>query len=105
MKNLFISLIIIMFAAPIVALADGLTDFNTKCAACHGGNAKTNARRAIMLKIDPKKLYLSKSEMNRDEMIGIIEKGKDKMPSFEKSLTMEQITAIVDYVLSLSTNK
>lgn len=45
MKNLFISLIIIMFAAPIVALADGLTDFNTKCAACHGGNAKTNARR------------------------------------------------------------
>ncbi len=40
-------------------------------------------------------------KMNRDEMIAIIEKGKDKMPAFEKELTKEQIAAIIDYILRL----
>ena len=37
--------------------------------------------------------------MNRDEMIAIIEKGKDKMPGFEKELTKERIADLADYIL------
>ena len=101
MKKLSILFILIMFAAPAVVLADGKTDFNAKCNTCHGGSTKTNVRRAMMLKIDPKKLYLAASEMNKAEMIAIVEKGSGKMPGFEKELSKEQITAIVDYIKAL----
>ena len=102
MKKLLISLVLIVFATPMIALADGKADYKAKCTTCHGGDAKTNTRRAKMLNIDPTKLYLPASQMNNAEMIAIIEKGKDKMPSFEKVLTKDQIITIVDYVKSLS---
>ncbi len=102
MKKLLISLVLIVFAMPMIALADGKADYTAKCTSCHGGDAKTNTRRANMLKIDPTKLYLPASQMSKPEMIATIEKGKDKMPSFEKVLTKDQIIAIVDYVKSLS---
>ena len=54
-------------------------------------------KTAKVLKVDPGKLALRASKMNREEMIAIIEKGRDKMPGFEKELTKEQITDIVDY--------
>lgn len=102
MIRLLISLVLIVFATPTIALADGKADYNAKCIACHGGDAKTNTKRAKMLNIDPTKLYLPASQMSKAEMIAIIEKGKDKMPSFEDKLTKDQIIAIVDYVKGLS---
>ncbi len=102
MNKLLISLVLIVFATSAIALADGKADFNAKCTTCHGGDAKTNTRRAKMLKIDPTRLYLPASQMSKAEMITFIEKGKDKMPSFENVLTKDQIIAIVDYVKSLS---
>ena len=101
MKELSILFILIMFAAPAVVLADGKSDFSANCNKCHGGSAKTNTRRALMLKTAPNKLFLSASEMNKAEMIAIVENGKGKMPGFEKELTKEQITAIADYVKAL----
>ena len=38
------------------------------------------------------------SKMSKEDMITIIEKGRDKMPGFEKELTKEQIAGIVDYL-------
>jgi mono/diheme cytochrome c family protein len=102
MKKLLISFVLIIFAAPTIGLADGKADFNANCTTCHGGNARTNARRAKMLNIDPSKLYLSASEMEKAAMIEVIEKGKGKMPAFENKLTKSQITAIVDYIKGLS---
>ena len=102
MTKLLISLVLIVFAAPSIVLADGKADYTANCITCHGGDAKTNTRRAKMLNIDPTKLYLSASKMNTDEMIAMIEKGKDKMPGFETNLTKDQIIAIVDYVKGLS---
>jgi thiosulfate dehydrogenase len=99
MKKMLILISLIVF--PALALADGKTDFNANCSKCHGGNAKTNTKRALMLKIDPKKLYLQASEMNPEEMVAVIEKGKNQMPGFEKKLTKEKIATLVDYVLSL----
>jgi mono/diheme cytochrome c family protein len=101
MNKMLILFWLIGFVLPTAALADGKADFTANCTKCHGGNAKTNTRRALLLKIDPKKLYLQASEMNKEEMVAIIEKGKNQMPGFEIQLTKEQITAIVDYVMNL----
>lgn len=102
MKKIIIPLILLCLCVPTLVLADGMQDFKTHCFSCHGGNAKTNVRRANMLKIDPTKLYLPASKMNREEMIAIIEKGKDKMPAFEGKLTKSQISDLVDYIRSES---
>jgi mono/diheme cytochrome c family protein len=101
MRKILILTCLIGLVLPTIALGDGKGDFTTQCSKCHGGNAKTNTRRALMLKIDPKKLYLKASEMNREAMGTIIEKGKNQTPGFEKQLTKEQIAAIVDYVMNL----
>jgi mono/diheme cytochrome c family protein len=101
MNKMLILFCLIGLVLPTMALADGKSDFNANCIQCHGGNAKTNVRRALLLKIDPKKLYLQASEMNKEEMVAITEKGKNQMPGFENQLTKEQITAIVDYVMNL----
>jgi mono/diheme cytochrome c family protein len=102
MKKFLISLVFVISSIPVIAFADGKTDFNANCASCHGGDGRTNARRAMMLKIDPKKLYLKASEMNKTEMIAITKTGKDKMPAFENKLNEDQIAGIVDYTKGLS---
>jgi mono/diheme cytochrome c family protein len=99
MKKLLTSCILIVFAMPTLVLADGRSDFNAKCASCHGANANLLPKTARLLKVNPKKLALKASELSRDQMIAITEKGKDKMPSFEKELTKEQIMAIVDFAI------
>jgi cytochrome c5 len=105
MKKILITLVIIMYAIPSIALADVSIDYKSKCAVCHGANANLLPKTARQLKVDPKKLALKASEMNKDEMIAIIEKGKDKMPGFEKELTKEQIADIVDYIILLKNRK
>ena len=101
MKRVLVSFAIVVFAAPSIALADGKSDYHARCAVCHGVNANLQPKMTRMLKADPKKLALRTSELNRDEMIATIEKGRNKMPGFEKELTREQIEAIVDYLLGL----
>ncbi|MGC1402197.1 MAG: c-type cytochrome [Thermodesulfobacteriota bacterium] len=101
MKKMLILMCLIGLALPTMALADVMADYEANCLKCHSLDAKTNVRWALRLKIDPKKIYLPSSQMNKDMMITIIEKGKGRMPSFEKKLSKEQITDIVDYVLSL----
>ncbi len=101
MKKWIIALSLLILALPIRVLADGKDGFNANCVKCHGGSPSTNTRRALVLKVSPQKIYLPASEMNKDEMIAITQKGKNMMPAFENKLTNEQITAIIDYVTDL----
>ncbi len=104
MKKLLVLLVVVAFAAPAVTLADAKIDFNAKCAKCHRAN-KNLPKQAKLLEVDPMKLALRDSKMSREEMITIIEKGREKMPGFEKELTKEQIADIVDYVIFLKSRK
>jgi mono/diheme cytochrome c family protein len=104
MKRMPVAVLFVAFVAPALAFADGMADFNANCLKCHGGSAKTNMRRAIMLKVDPNKMYLPASEMDKARMTEMVEKGKDRMPAFAGKLTKEQIAGIVDYVKSLKKN-
>jgi mono/diheme cytochrome c family protein len=105
MKKFFVTFILVLFAVPTVGLADGGSDFKTKCAACHGAGGNLLPKTARLLKADPKKLALKASELNREETIAVIEKGRDKMPAFEKELTKEQITDIADYIIAFKNKK
>jgi mono/diheme cytochrome c family protein len=128
MKKSLILLLITVLAAPVAVLADVVSDnnplsnnspmgdsnaasdntatgvsntkidFNLKCAKCHGAT-KSLPKTAKLLGVDPEKLALRGSKMTRDEMIAIIEKGRDKMPGFEKEMTKAQITDIADYII------
>jgi mono/diheme cytochrome c family protein len=104
MKRLLVMLILVLFAAPTGGFAGGGSDYKAKCAACHGAKGHLLPKTARLLKIDPRKLALKTSQMNKEEMIAITEKGKDKMPAFEKELPKEQIVSIIDYIIALRKN-
>ena len=120
MKKLLVLLVVALFAAPAIGLAtqdrfrkidsnaevdsNAKLDFNNKCAKCHRAT-KSLPKMAKLLEVNPETLTLKTSKMNRDEMIAIIEKGRGKMPGFEKELTKERITDIVDYVIFLRDRK
>ena len=89
MKKLLITMVLVLFTVPTVALADGKTDYKIKCASCHGANANLLPKMARLLKVDPKKLALKASQLNKEEMIAVVEKGRDKMPSFVKDLAKQ----------------
>jgi len=93
-----------VLAIPGFATADPKIDFNAKCSICHRAN-RNLPKTARLLKIDPEKLSLRASGMNREEMIAITEKGKGKMPGFAKELTMEQIADIIDYIIAVKNRK
>ncbi|PKN19135.1 MAG: hypothetical protein CVU71_10185 [Deltaproteobacteria bacterium HGW-Deltaproteobacteria-6] len=100
MKKIWSLLLITIFAMPVAGFADPKVDFNAKCAKCHRTN-KNILKQAKLLNVHPEKLTLRTSKMTRDEMIAITEKGKDKMPGFEKDLTRQQIEDIIEYILAL----
>ena len=100
MGKILITFVLVVFAMPAIVLADASLDYKTKCAACHGAKANLLPKTARLLKVGPKKLALKASTMNKEEMISIIEKGKDKMPAFEGKLSKSQIDALVDYIRS-----
>jgi mono/diheme cytochrome c family protein len=101
MKKLFVTFIVLLIVAPGVGFADGGSDYKAKCAACHGAKGNLLPKTARLLKVDPRKLALKASSMSREEMIAVVEKGKDRMPAFEKDMTKEQIAAVIDYVMAL----
>jgi mono/diheme cytochrome c family protein len=101
MKKLTTLVILFVLGAASMVLADGKTDYNAKCAGCHGANANVQTEKAKALKMDVQKLALRTSKMSGAEMVAIIEEGKGKMPGFSKELTKEQAAAIADYIKSL----
>jgi mono/diheme cytochrome c family protein len=105
MKKLLNLIVLLVFATPAVSLASGQSDYKAKCASCHGANANVQTEKAKALNMDVQKLALKVSKKSREEMIGIIEKGKEPMPGFKKELNRKQITAIVDYVIALREKK
>lgn len=104
MKKLFIPIVLLALASPATVTADPKVDFNAKCSACHRAN-RNLIKVARTLKVDPIKLSLGASEMTREEMIAITEKGKDKMPGFGKEMTREQISEVIDYINALKNRK
>ncbi len=74
--------------------------FRQKCAACHGpdGKAQTAAAKNLGVKsfADPAVVKMSEADLS-----AAIEKGKGKMPAYGKSLSADDIKAMVAYIRTL----
>jgi mono/diheme cytochrome c family protein len=75
--------------------------YKTKCAACHGADGKGDT--AMGKKMGLRDFASSEvQKMSDDELTAIIADGKNKMPSYKKSLKPEQIKDLVGYIRSLA---
>jgi mono/diheme cytochrome c family protein len=75
--------------------------YKQKCAACHGPDGKGDTPAGKSTKVrsfaDPDVV-----KQSDDDLTAVIDKGKNKMPAYGKSLKPEEIKALVAYVRSLA---
>ncbi|HTC93201.1 MAG TPA: cytochrome c [Terriglobales bacterium] len=74
--------------------------YKTKCQACHGADGTGNTPAGKKLGV--KDIHSPEvAKMSDTELFDITKKGKDKMPSYDKKLTDDQIKDLVKYLRSL----
>jgi mono/diheme cytochrome c family protein len=107
MKKILMLVVAVTLVMPVIAFADGRSEYRANCASCHAAspNSPPDMERAKAMNVSQKKLSLGASEMNRDEMIAITETGKGAMPGYKDNLTKQQIADIVDYIIAVTKKK
>jgi cytochrome c6 len=84
-----------------LAAQDAAGTYKAKCSACHGADAKGDT--PVGKKMGIKDLASPEvQKMSDAELAAVITDGKNKMPSYKKSLKPEQIKDLVGYVRSLA---
>jgi cytochrome c6 len=75
--------------------------YKAKCATCHGADGKGETAAGKSMKAgsfaDP-----AVAKMSDEDLSSAIEKGKNKMPAYGKSLKPDQIKDLVAYIRSLA---
>jgi cytochrome c6 len=75
--------------------------YKAKCATCHGADGKGETAAGKSMKAgsfaDPEV-----AKMSDEDLSSAIEKGKNKMPAYGKSLKPDQIKDLVGYIRSLA---
>jgi cytochrome c6 len=85
----------------LAAANDAAPTFKTKCAACHGADGK--GETAMGKKFGLRDLASPDvQKMSDDDLSAIVADGKNKMPSYKKSLKPEEIKELVGYIRSLA---
>lgn len=95
-------------AADTKAADAGKTIFNSKCAACHGKDAKGNPGIAKMYKLDISALDFTDKETQSkkdEELTKIITEGKNKMQAWKDKLKPEEIKNVVAYIRTLGSTQ
>ena len=78
---------------------DSATLYKSKCAACHGADGK--GATPVGQKIGVRDFSSPEvQKQSDDDLAGIINDGKNKMPSYKKSLKPEQVKDLVAMVRS-----
>jgi mono/diheme cytochrome c family protein len=90
-----------MLFSSVQAQDKSATTFKQKCATCHGPDGKADTPAGKSMKVrsfsDPET-----KKMSDDELAAVIEKGKNKMPAYGKSMNADDIKALVAYIRSLA---
>jgi cytochrome c6 len=75
--------------------------YKAKCATCHGADGKGDTPAGKSTKVrsfaDPEVV-----KQSDDDLVGIIEKGKAKMPGYSKSMKPDEIKDMVAYIRALA---
>ena len=86
--------------SPAFAQNGGADTYKAKCLMCHGATGLGDSPAGKALKAasfkDPAVVKATDAEM-----IGIVTKGKNKMPAYEGKLTEAQIKAAIAYIRTL----
>jgi cytochrome c6 len=92
---------VMVLSGTVLVAQDAAATYKAKCSACHGADAKGDTPVGKKMGIQD----LASPDVQRmsdDELAGIISDGKNKMPSYKKSLKPEQIKDLVGFVRSLA---
>lgn len=90
-----------LLVAPLRGQGDAANLYKTKCAACHGADGKGDT--PIAKKLGVRDFASPEVQKETDEeLIGIIQKGRNKMPAFGTSLKDPQIKDLVAYIRELA---
>ena len=105
-KLALLTFVLVIFAlTPALSLAqDGAATFKAKCAMCHGPDGTGKTAMGEKLKI--RDLTSADVQKQTDaELVQVVTKGKNKMPSYDGKLTKEQIDQLVAHVRELAKKK
>jgi mono/diheme cytochrome c family protein len=90
-----------LLTAPAKSDDKSAATYKQKCAACHGPDGKGDTPAGKSTKVrsfaDPEV-----AKQSDDELAGVIDKGKNKMPAYGKSLKPDEIKGLVAYIRSLA---
>jgi mono/diheme cytochrome c family protein len=91
-------------APPVRAQSSAEPVYKAKCAACHSANGAGDT--VVGKKLGAHDFRSADVQKQTDaELAGIIAKGKNKMPSYEKTLKADETTALVAYIRELGKAK
>jgi len=102
-KNLVLTGLVLSLVAfcSLPSRADDATLYKSKCAMCHGADGKGETPAGKKMGIHD--LGSAEVQAMKDaELATIISDGKNKMPSYKKSLSADQIKDLVAYVRSFA---
>jgi len=95
-----LTILILGAASCVFAQDDVAALYKSKCQVCHGPDGKGDTPAGK--KVGVKDFHSPEvAKMPDTELFEITRKGKDKMPSYDKKLTDDQIKALVKYIRSL----
>jgi mono/diheme cytochrome c family protein len=95
------AIVVISLWGTALVAQDAAGLYKAKCSVCHGADGKGDS--PIGKKMGLRDFASPEvQKMSDDELIAIIGHGKDKMPSYKKSLKPEQIRELVGYIRSLA---
>jgi len=80
---------------------DAKTVFDAKCASCHGKDGRAKSMRGKLSHARDLTDGSWQSDVSDERLFNSISNGRNKMPSFKKKLSEEQINGLVSYVRQL----
>lgn len=91
----------VVLCVPVNADDKSAALYKQKCATCHGADGKGNTPAGKAMKVksfaDPEVAKMSDGDLS-----AAIDKGKGKMPAYGKSMTPDEIKAMVAYIRNLA---
>lgn len=88
---------------PVRAQTASETLYKSKCAACHGPDGSGSV---MGKKLGARDFHSADVQKQTDaEISGVIANGRNKMPSYTKTLKADEITGLVAYIRSLAPAK
>lgn len=82
------------------AQTDAAALYKSKCQVCHGADGKGDT--TMGKKLGTRDFHAPEvAKLSDTELFKITKGGKDKMPSYDKKLTDDQIKALIKYVRTL----